>query len=95
MTLFKGNEAFIHASKISIPRLAGSDGEKEAADYIKEKLKETGWGIKEEEFFIPLTPFPLFKLLLGIILLFIVFSRLYISSSPLFLVFLLSFLLFF
>ena len=84
MTLFKGNEAFIHASKISIPRLAGSDGEKEAADYIKEKLKETGWGIKEEEFFIPLTPFPLFKLLLGIILLFIVFSRLYISSSPLF-----------
>lgn len=89
--LFKGNEAFIHSSKISIPRLAGSDGEKEAAAYIKKKLQETGWGIKEEEFFIPLTPFLLFKLLLGIILLFVLFSRLYVSSFPLFTCFLMIF----
>jgi len=82
MTIFLGEKALSHAKNISIPRLPGSSGEKKAVNYIKNKLKEIGWDVKEEEFFIPLTPWLLLRTLVFLALFLIIISRLLFFSIP-------------
>jgi hypothetical protein len=82
MNFFNGKEAFGHAVKLSFPRYADSRGEEEALNYIKENLQKTGWKLREEEFFIPLTPTPLFRLILSGILFIVIFFGFFAPSLP-------------
>lgn len=83
MTVFLGDEALNHARNISLPRLPGSPGEKKATDYIIQRLRESGWSVSEEEFFISLTPWFLLKALVSVAFFFIILSRLLASFLPL------------
>ena len=83
MTVFSGDKALNHARNISLPRLPGSPGEKKVTDYITQRLREWGWSVSEEEFFMPLTPWLLLKALVFVSFFFIILSRLLASSLPL------------
>lgn len=50
---FDANKAYEYTKAISIPRRVGSPGEREAADYIVNKLRQFGLEVREEGFSFP------------------------------------------